>query len=522
MKRARTLTGVVRCFAAATALAAVGTALTFAVPGQHTTPLASAAVQQRTLDSDARVTGQRKIGDRGLELTIATSAFSGPVPVRVFLPVGYAAQPGRRWPAVYYTAGTNHTERSFDEVYDGEKLTRDFAAIFVAPRGDAGYWSDWFNAGSGGPPRYETFVIDELLPLVDRLFRTVPAREGRAIMGESMGGYGALMFAARHPDEFIAASSLSGAVDTNRPGISAAVSVSPLLQGEEPDSVYGPRAEQEVRWRGHNPWDLAENLRAVDVQIRTANGQGLDLINGETPADAPSCALEVGVHDASVSLHNRLDELGIMHTWRDYGTGCHTVVNFQRQIKDSLARFQQILLRQATPISFTHLAVEPQFDAWGWQVEADPARALEFLRMEKATARGVTLTGSGTTRVTTPALFAGNSAIDVIAGMTRTRAQPDAAGRLTFLVDLGSANEQQQYALGSQNPSMTQEVVFQTPAARPVMPTRALGEAAIRPPAAGEPTMSLPSTGVGSTITATAAVLILLGASLRRVHRQLR
>lgn len=52
-------------------------------------------------------------------------------------------------------------------------------------------------------------------PLVDANFRTDPIRAQRAVIGESMGGYGATMLAARHPDRFTAVSSLSGAVDTN-------------------------------------------------------------------------------------------------------------------------------------------------------------------------------------------------------------------------------------------------------------------------------------------------------------------
>jgi S-formylglutathione hydrolase FrmB len=514
-------TGVFRRASAAAALAVLSTVAAFAVPGQHAMS-ASAAVQQQAADGDARVTAQRNLGGRGLELTIKTTAFTSPVAVRVFLPVGYASQPGRRWPVVYYTAGTTHTERSFDEIYDGETLTRDFPAIFVAPRGDSGYWSDWYNAGTGGPPRYETFVIDQLLPLVDQRFRTVATREGRAIMGESMGGYGTLMFAARHPDQFIAASSLSGAVDTNQPGITAAVSASPTLQNEEPDSIYGPRPAQEIRWRGHNPWDLAENLRRVDVQVRTANGQGIDPSNGETPNDVPSCAIEAGVHGASVSLHNRLTELGIEHTWRDYGTGCHTVPNFKRQITDSLARFQQVLLRKATPSSFTHLAIEPAFNVWGWQVKADPKRALEFLRLENASAQGMTLTGSGTTTVTTAALFKDKAVVDVIAGTSRTRLKPDATGRLTFPVSLGAANTQQQYATGRQNPKTTQQVLFRVPATAPdaAAPAAAAGEStASTAAAAGGSGAQLPATGLETTPALAAGCLVALGFASARLRR---
>src|SRR5439155_12725137 len=144
-----------------------------------------------------------------------------------------------------------------------------FPGIFVAPDGGAGgYYSDWYNTGGGGPPMYETYHVDQLVPLIDQHFRTVGTRDGRALIGESMGGFGVLTYAARHPDLFGAAASLSGFVDTNTlPGIGV-LTFAPLLQAAAPTSIWGPRQTEEVRWRGHNPTDLAGNLRDVDLQVR--------------------------------------------------------------------------------------------------------------------------------------------------------------------------------------------------------------------------------------------------------------
>src|ERR1051325_11376203 len=94
--------------------------------------------------NDAHIAQERKLGDRGLELTIATPAFTAPVPVQVYLPKGYDPNSATRWPVTFYLAGTNHDEKAFADQYDGEKLTRDFPSIVVAPKGDSGYWSDWF------------------------------------------------------------------------------------------------------------------------------------------------------------------------------------------------------------------------------------------------------------------------------------------------------------------------------------------------------------------------------------------
>jgi S-formylglutathione hydrolase FrmB len=396
--------------------------------------------------NDAQITGERQVTDRVIELTIATPAFVAPTKVQVTLPAGYDADASRRWPVTYFTAGTMNSEGTFNDFLGGEKLAAAYPSIIVSPDANSGYWSDWYNGGAFGPPKYETFVIDQLIPLIDARFRTIADRSHRAIFGISMGGYGSMMFAAHHPDLFVAAASLSGAVDSNLPYTGAAVSASSMFDGADPDAIYGPRATQEIRWRGHNPFDLAANLRDLDLQVRTADGTPNPSIGeGEGSGDLPSCLVEKGVHEASLSLHQQLEAMGIAHAWKDYGAGCHTVPNFQREVTDTLAVFERVLADPpGPPAKFDYRSIEPQFDVWGWHVDADPTRALEFLRLQAGRA-GVTLEGSGRTTVTTPAWYRGLEAVDV----DRTATAPKADGRLRFVVDLGAAHTVQQYTQGT-------------------------------------------------------------------------
>jgi S-formylglutathione hydrolase FrmB len=396
--------------------------------------------------NQARITGEKRLTGRVIELTIATPAFAAPTKVQVNLPAGYEANRKRRWPVTYFTAGTMNSEATFNNFLGGENLTRAYPSILVSPDSNSGYWSDWYNGGAFGPPKYETFVIDQLIPLIDARFRTIANRSRRAIFGISMGGYGATMFAARHPDLFVAAATLSGAVDSNLPANGAVLSLSSTFDGADPDAIYGPRSSQEVRWRGHNPTDIAANLRDLDLQVRTADGTPNPSI-GENAlsADLLSCAVEKGVHDASVNFHQRLDGLGIAHAWKNYGAGCHTVANFQREVVDTLAVFKRVLANpRPSPARFDYRAIEPRFGVWGWHVRADPARALEFLHLQAGRA-GVTLTGSGRTTVTTPAWYRGLKAVDVNGRTSR----PGANGRLRFLVDLGAPHTVQQYTQGA-------------------------------------------------------------------------
>src|SRR2546423_1723532 len=121
--------------------------------------------------------------------------------------------------------------------------------------------------------------------------------------------------AARHRAGSVAAASCSGAVNTNAfppPGEPD----ESTFDGGAPYATWGPRQSEEVRWRAHNPWDLAANLRGLRLTIRTGNGQPGGPYGGGDP-------VESYVHQASADLHTRLAQLRIPHLWDDYGPGGH-------------------------------------------------------------------------------------------------------------------------------------------------------------------------------------------------------
>lgn len=118
----------------------------------------------------------------------------------------------KKFPVVYllhgYSGNYGTWVKSFKEV--SQQVDRyGFIAIGV----DGNYSSWYFDSPIDPTFKYETYIIDELVPFIDKKYKTIASREGRAISGLSMGGHGALYLSLKHQDVFGAAGSMSGGVD---------------------------------------------------------------------------------------------------------------------------------------------------------------------------------------------------------------------------------------------------------------------------------------------------------------------
>ena len=118
----------------------------------------------------------------------------------------------KKFPVVYllhgYSGNYATWVKSFKEV--SQQVDRyGFIAIGV----DGNYSSWYFDSPIDPTFKYETYIIDELVPFIDKKYKTIASREGRAISGLSMGGHGALYLSLKHQDVFGAAGSMSGGVD---------------------------------------------------------------------------------------------------------------------------------------------------------------------------------------------------------------------------------------------------------------------------------------------------------------------
>lgn len=129
--------------------------------------------------------------------------------VNVLLPDGY--DPGKRYPVLYLLHGGTGNFTNFHLHHDIINLTAGRQLIVVMPDGGfAGWYSNPAERSKFGPRNWETFHIEELIPWVDATFPTYAEYAGRAVSGFSMGGFGALKYAAKYYGHFASVSSHSG------------------------------------------------------------------------------------------------------------------------------------------------------------------------------------------------------------------------------------------------------------------------------------------------------------------------
>lgn len=409
-------------------------------PVSPVTPLPS------VVDSPLTLRRNVELSPRLHELTLHSPALEMETGVRILLPNGYDADSTQLYPVLYllhgccdfdvpgFAAWTTHT--------DVEAFTQDMPVIIVMPMGNrGGFYADWYNNGSGGAPRWETYHIRELLPWIEQTYRVRRERGGRMLAGLSMGGHGAFVYAAKYPDLFASAAAYSPALDTNTTRGLAVVHVLEATDLGVPGSVFGQRASEEVRWRGHNPWDLAENLASAQLFIRT--GAGMQ----EGAPGVPTDPIESIVSEMSLNMHNQLDALGIPHYYEDYIYGGHSWPFWQDGLHLTLP--QQLAHAQANPPdpeAVSYRSIDPIFSVFGWSVVIE-RNVIEFARLGFASRSGFTLSGSGLAVVTTPVYYDAGCRYAVTVDDVTSLINADLTGRLILEVDLGPSRTVQQYRL---------------------------------------------------------------------------
>jgi hypothetical protein len=141
-------------------------------------------------------------------------------PLWVYVPPGYDADPGRRYPSVYVIQGyTGNIAMWRNRSPYRQPFPETADAVFAsgqAPGAIVVYVDAWTRYGgsqfvdSPGTGQYHSYLCNEVVPWVDAHYRTLDAAAHRAIMGKSSGGFGAMITPMLRPDLFGALATHAG------------------------------------------------------------------------------------------------------------------------------------------------------------------------------------------------------------------------------------------------------------------------------------------------------------------------
>lgn len=269
----------------------------------------------------------------------ATDAIGWDPGVNVLLPDGYHDS-GLRYPVLYllHGGGTDADFIQFDRL-GIRALTAGKRVIVVMPDGGHAGWYSNPVSSNAGPRNWETFHIAQLLPWIDANFRTYAEYDGRAVGGFSMGGFGALKYAAKYYGHFASVSSHSGPASLRRDAglvvhwanlSSAAVE---LAGG----TVYGAPLWDEARVSADNPMERLGSYR--DKRVFLVAGTSPDPVNWFDTAN------ETQVLAGQREFRGALAGAGIPHEWREEAGGhVFRPEMFRQDLVGILAR-----LRKASP-----------------------------------------------------------------------------------------------------------------------------------------------------------------------------
>jgi len=135
------------------------------------------------------------------------------LPYNVILPADYDTAKTTRYPVLYLLHGLTGHYNDWVTRTNVADYAAEYRMIVVTPEGNDGWYTDSVAITTD---KYESYILNELIPDVQQRYRTIEARYGRSIAGLSMGGYGAIKFGLKSPATFAFAGSMSGAFGVTR------------------------------------------------------------------------------------------------------------------------------------------------------------------------------------------------------------------------------------------------------------------------------------------------------------------
>lgn len=291
-------------------------------------------------------------------VTFDSPAVQRTMKYNILLPAGYEATTAR-YPVLYllHGVGSNYTAWGLENeapFYAG--LYGDL--IVVMPDVGNTWYVNWAAAEGEASHNWETYIVEDVIGHVDTHFRTINQREGRAISGLSMGGYGAFMLGLRHPERFISIGSTSGYLGYAR---TAATSLrNPLSRTPR------RRARSSKLTEG-----LAQYQHRADSTIGIP---GFSSPHERTPRGRPFASLEQAEAHDPFKLVAQIPPDQLPHIYLDCGT--------DDTLRGFATEFAQVLLEKAIP--FNYMQMSGQHDAAYWMQALGHMMPIQYEVMRRA------------------------------------------------------------------------------------------------------------------------------------------
>jgi diacylglycerol O-acyltransferase/trehalose O-mycolyltransferase len=274
----------------------------------------------------AFVSREVRVAPRLIDLSIRSPALGRTAMVRLLTPDGWSSQRSdRRWPVLYLLHGCCDDYESWTRSTEIERVHELRKLLVVMPEaGPVGFYANWRDANG---PQWETFHLTELRQILERDYG---AGGRRAVAGLSMGGLGAIGYAARHPGYFKAAASFSGILHPLQDpdfllGLFAAFT-------PDPRAIWGDPTRQHEIWARHDPTELAARLRGTALFVSAGDGRPGPFESAGAARDRT----EPVMLRESRAFVRRLQQLQIPVHADFYGAGVHDWPYWERELGRAL------------------------------------------------------------------------------------------------------------------------------------------------------------------------------------------
>jgi len=263
-------------------------------------------------------TGQSQPAGQVLEgLKLSSQILGQEVRYTIYLPPDYQAG-SRRYPVIYLLHGYTDDDTAWVQfgqanvIVDRAIATGELPpVIIVMPDGGV----SWYINAYQGQVRYEEMFFKELITYIDSNYRTRAAREFRAVAGLSMGGWGTLVYALRHPEMFTAAAAFSAAVWTDEEIMATDDKTYEQMFARLYGSGLKGRDRLTAHFQSYNPLQLVKTLpfdKIKTVRFYLDCGDDDFLYKG-------NAALHVAMRDRKIPHQARMRDGS--HSWVYWRTG---------------------------------------------------------------------------------------------------------------------------------------------------------------------------------------------------------